>query len=202
MQPVRIAVHSSDPITFRGVTSYLEAHDAVTTVPLVRPLDADLLVLAFDLVSAEIIRTLRDIARESNVRTILLTSKLAETDLLTAVECRVVAVLPRYSTNSDRLIESVHAAMNGHGVLPPDLLGTLLDQVKRLKQQVPISNGLEPREIDVLRLLADGLGTHQIAEKLCYSERTVKNVLHGIMTRLNLRNRAHAVAYAMRAGLV
>ena len=87
-------------------------------------------------------------------------------------------------------------------MLPPDLLGTLLDQVKRLKQQVPISNGLEPREIDVLRLLADGLGTHQIAEKLCYSERTVKNVLHGIMTRLNLRNRAHAVAYAMRAGLV
>jgi DNA-binding NarL/FixJ family response regulator len=54
----------------------------------------------------------------------------------------------------------------------------------------------------VLRLVADGLDTHQIAEKLAYSERTIKNVLYGVMSRLQLRNRAHAVAYALREGYI
>jgi DNA-binding NarL/FixJ family response regulator len=56
--------------------------------------------------------------------------------------------------------------------------------------------------VEVLRLIADGFDTREIASKLSYSERTVKNVLHGITTRLRLRNRAHAVAYALRNGLI
>jgi DNA-binding CsgD family transcriptional regulator len=60
--------------------------------------------------------------------------------------------------------------------------------------------GLTPREIDVLRLMADGLDTAEIASQLCYSERTVKNVIYGVTNRLKLRNRSHAVAYALRAG--
>ena len=70
---------------------------------------------------------------------------------------------------------------------PPedDYQGELLDRYRR-----PI-----PR-------LADGLDTQQIAGKLSYSERTVKNVLHGLMHRLQLRNRAHAVAFALREGYI
>jgi DNA-binding NarL/FixJ family response regulator len=52
----------------------------------------------------------------------------------------------------------------------------------------------------VLKLLADGMDTGEIAATLNYSERTIKNVLHGLMSRLDLRNRSHAVAYALRAG--
>ena len=65
----------------------------------------------------------------------------------------------------------------------------------------PVS-GLAPREIDVLRLVAEGMDTGEIASKLSYSERTVKNVVHGLTTRLQLRNRAHAVAYAFREGYI
>jgi DNA-binding NarL/FixJ family response regulator len=54
----------------------------------------------------------------------------------------------------------------------------------------------------VLRLVAEGHDTSEIADQLCYSERTVKNVLHDITTRLQLRNRTHAVAYAVREGLI
>jgi DNA-binding NarL/FixJ family response regulator len=61
---------------------------------------------------------------------------------------------------------------------------------------------LAPREIDVLRLVADGYDTGEIATKLAYSERTVKNVLHDVTTRLQLRNRSHAVAFALREGLI
>jgi DNA-binding NarL/FixJ family response regulator len=54
----------------------------------------------------------------------------------------------------------------------------------------------------VLRLVADGLDTTEIARRMAYSERTVKNVIHDVTTRLNLRNRSHAVAYAVREGLI
>jgi DNA-binding NarL/FixJ family response regulator len=54
----------------------------------------------------------------------------------------------------------------------------------------------------VLRLVADGLSTREIATKLCYSERTIKAVIQELTTRLYLRNRAHAVAYAVRNGWI
>ncbi len=54
----------------------------------------------------------------------------------------------------------------------------------------------------MVRLVADGLDTREIALRMSYSERTVKNVLHDLTTRLQLRNRTHAVAYAVREGLI
>ena len=54
----------------------------------------------------------------------------------------------------------------------------------------------------MLRLLAEGQDTQEIASTLCYSERTVKGVIHEITTRLQLRNRSHAVAFALRNDLI
>ncbi|HEX3781148.1 MAG TPA: response regulator transcription factor [Pseudonocardiaceae bacterium] len=202
MERVRVGVQASDPITSVGVANCLDSRAEIMLLPSIRPAELDVLVLAADLVNAEIIGMIRKVARESSARTVLLTGDLAETDLLTAVEYRVVAVLPRRTTTPDQLVDAVLAASNGAGVLPPDLLGSLLAQVRRLREEMPMSDGLTPREVDVLRLLAEGLDTAQIAERLCYAERTVKNVLYAVLSRLNLRNRPHAVAYAMRAGLI
>jgi len=63
-------------------------------------------------------------------------------------------------------------------------------------------SGLSERELEVLRLVADGCDTAEIARRLCYSDRTVKNIIHDVVTRLQLRNRSHAVAYALREGLI
>ena len=54
----------------------------------------------------------------------------------------------------------------------------------------------------MLRLIADGHATREVAAELCYSERTVKNVLHDVVTKLGARTRSHAVAHAVRAGLI
>jgi DNA-binding NarL/FixJ family response regulator len=61
---------------------------------------------------------------------------------------------------------------------------------------------LTQRELTVLRLLADGYSTREIARRLSYSERTIKNSIHDMVTRFKLRNRAHAVAFAVRQGLI
>ena len=60
--------------------------------------------------------------------------------------------------------------------------------------------GLYTREVEVLRLLAEGLDTLEIDQRLSYSERTVRNIIHGLLTRMKLRSRAHAAAYALRNG--
>ena len=61
---------------------------------------------------------------------------------------------------------------------------------------------LSPRERRVLSLLADGLPTREVARQLSYSERTVKNVIHDVVTKLNARSRSQAIATAMREGLI
>jgi len=61
---------------------------------------------------------------------------------------------------------------------------------------------LTERERDVLRLMAEGYCTREVATRLAYSERTIKNVLQEVTTRLQLRNRTQAVAYAVRNGWI
>ncbi|MER5850530.1 LuxR C-terminal-related transcriptional regulator, partial [Streptomyces sp. NPDC002012] len=95
----------------------------------------------------------------------------------------------------------------GDGYMPPNLLGALMSEVGTLQENVLLPqgrhfSGLSAREIDVLRLVAEGHDTEVIATKLAYSERTIKNALQGVMTRYQLRNRSRAVAFAMRQGLI
>jgi DNA-binding NarL/FixJ family response regulator len=61
---------------------------------------------------------------------------------------------------------------------------------------------LSPRDVSVLRLLSDGQSTADIAVDLAYSESTIKNIIHDLVHQLGARNRAHAVAMAIRAGVI
>ena len=103
--------------------------------------------------------------------------------------------------------QGIRAVAVGDGTVPADLLGRLLSQVSLIHQQVLAPrglsfSGLSDREVEVLKLLSDGHDTAEVARRLCYSERTVKNVLQDMTRRHNLRNRTHAVAYALRQGLI
>jgi DNA-binding NarL/FixJ family response regulator len=85
-----------------------------------------------------------------------------------------------------RLVACIEAVVDGTAAPPPQLWGRDLTQ----------------REFEVLRLLADGDSTRDIALRLCYSERTVKNIVRDLLTKLNGRTRAHAVALAARRGVI
>jgi DNA-binding NarL/FixJ family response regulator len=61
---------------------------------------------------------------------------------------------------------------------------------------------LTDRETEVLRLVAQGFEVKEIAEKLAHSERTIKRVTHDVLNRFQLRNRAHAIAFALEGGLI
>ena len=61
---------------------------------------------------------------------------------------------------------------------------------------------LTNREVVVLRLLAEGLDTEEVGHRIFLSERSVKNIIHGLTSRFSLRNRTQAVAFALRHGLI
>ena len=202
---IPVFVYSSDPISQAGLASQLRTRSELQVVD-----DVDTAVVAIvlvDEVDDQTVRVTRALQRNQCPRVVLVVTRLDDNALLAAVEAGVCGLLRRHEAQPERLLAAVAAAAGGDGSLPPDLLGRLLGQVGRLQRQVLSPrgitlSGLTERELDVLRLVADGLDTAAIAEKLAYSERTIKNIIHDVTTRLQLRNRAHAVAYAVREGLI
>ncbi|MFS8104222.1 response regulator transcription factor [Lentzea alba] len=207
MDPTPVAVHAHTPILRAGVMALLRGQAAIETVPVERWQDADVLVVAHDHLRISDLRGLREKMPEFAKPIVLVVQDLRESQLLGAVECGVRAVVPMSQATGDRLIHTINAVVGGAGEIPAKLIGPLLDQVHTLHDKVLrpnglTSSGLTPREINVLILLAEGKDTAEVAEALWYSERTVKNIIQGMISRLNLRNRAHAVAYAARVGAI
>jgi DNA-binding NarL/FixJ family response regulator len=138
---------------------------------------------------------------------ILVVATLNDADLIAVIEAGVCALIRRHEVTPDRLTDLIRRAAAGEAELPADLLTRLFRQVSHMQNDVLTPRGLRlaglsPRETAILRLVAEGYDTDEIAARLSYSPRTVKNVLHGVTTRFQLRNRSHAVAYAMKEGLI
>ncbi|MEU5852463.1 helix-turn-helix transcriptional regulator [Saccharopolyspora shandongensis] len=204
---VRVAVWAPDPITLTGLTEMLLGTADVFVVGDAFPADVDVLVFAADRVTPEVLASMSKAAAESAAPAVLVARQLERAVLLRVVECRVVAVLHRGVATGERLADAIRVAAEGGGVLPANLLDELLRQVENLNREVLEPRGLNSagftsREIGVLRLLAEGWDTEEIGKKLCYSERTVKNVIYAMTSRLNLRNRPQLVAYGVRAGMI
>ena len=206
-QRISVYVYANDPILQAGVGSQLRGSPEVAVVDQSELDQADVAIVVTDLVDETVLRILRAIQRGSAPRTVLIAATLDESTVIAAAEAGVSGLLRRSEVTAERLLEVVGKVAAGEAAVPADLLARLLDQVGRLQRQVLSPrglrfSGLSEREIEVLRLLADGLDTGEIARRLSYSERTIKAVLHDVTARFQLRSRAHAVAYAVREGLI
>jgi DNA-binding NarL/FixJ family response regulator len=200
-------VYAGDPISRAGVAAQLRSHAEIAIVAE-DGIDPDTVVIAVtDRLSDEALRSIKSFRQRGSGHVVLVVSEMEEGDLFKAVEAGVTAVVRRADATPEAMIRAIRTVSAGDGSIPPDLLGRFLENVGRLQQRVLGPHGLShagftTRELDVLRLVADGCDTHEIAQRLCYSERTIKSIIHDITCRLDLRNRSHAVAVAMREGLL
>ncbi|MFF9349044.1 response regulator transcription factor [Streptomyces sp. NPDC014734] len=204
---VSVAVYAEDLILQTGMIHQLRPRPEIELVAEAEADRAQVSLVVVDMVDDPTIRLLSRLQRNTATRTGLVVGFFEAAALQTLIERGVVAVLRRGEADPDRLVHLVTAIAKGEGVLPGDLLGKLLDHVSSLQRTVLDPRGLSlstltTREAEMIRLVSEGFGTAEIAQKTSYSERTVKNVLHEMATRLELRNRAHAVGYAMRHGLI
>jgi DNA-binding NarL/FixJ family response regulator len=203
---VTVRIVARDPIISIGLTTILGKHPKITTVQEPDGMPAQVVLFATGSLLPPSMQQLHEMAK-LQLPVVLLANSFREASLLTLIESGVVAFLDRKSTTNDDLMEAVISAAAGEGVMPKATLGKLMSLVQQMQQDVlaPMgvnAAGLSPREVDVLRLVADGADTSEIAKELAYSESTVKHVLYELTTRLKLRNRTHAVAFALRAGVL
>jgi DNA-binding NarL/FixJ family response regulator len=150
------------------------------------------------------LRRLRDI---TSTRLVVCSWRRDEDDMLAAIQAGAVGYLCKESLTPEALAGAVHATASGGGVIAPELLGDLLSGIARASRDVLEPRGLSlarltTREQQVLKLVAEGRSTREVAQELSYGERTVKNILHDVGTKLNARTRSQAVAFAVRERLI
>jgi DNA-binding NarL/FixJ family response regulator len=197
-RPVRVSLRAVDPLIRAGLRSELQDKPGIELLD--DPAEAEVVVAVGE-------PALRDLPVSSSRRLVLIASEPRLAELWAAVERGLAVLVPRHEASTLRLLRAIADARRGRGDIPPEYLGWLLRGLSQLQRDVLAPRqltltGLSCREADVLRHIADGLDTGQIAQTLSYSESTVKSTLQGLLTRLGLRNRTHAIAYAIRLGVI
>lgn len=205
MSRVTVTVHAEDAVSRAGVRTLLRRRPEFELVDEREA--AEVTVMVLDQLDDDGEQQMRALRSAQHTRIVLLVRQIETHRLTTAIDCGMVALLLRAEADVDSLPRAVLAAASGKGSMSGDLLSRLFEQVSRLQRQAETGQAvglsyLTAREQDVLRLVADGLDTTEVAAKLAYSERTVKKCLYELNSRLQLKNRAHAVGYAMRHGLI
>jgi DNA-binding NarL/FixJ family response regulator len=132
-----------------------------------------------------------------------------------AIRAGVRAMLPSAEVTPAHLAAALHSARHGEGWIPHHVLLWLLQYPAGAGTTAPAGSraparpedeqciqALTPRQSTVLRLIADGHSNAMIARTLSCSEHTIKNVIYDLMARLQVTNRAHAVARGIRTGLI
>lgn len=163
---------------------------------------ADIVLLDYELSGAA--EFAEQLSALSQARTLLCTRRAWNDELAHAAET-AFGVLPAGTLTPEVVAVAVRAISAGVGVLGLDLLRGLC---RDRPQLAAARNGghriehLTHREHAVLALVAEGVPSREIAQRLAYSERTVKNVLHDVLTKLDARSRSHAVALAVREGII
>lgn len=202
-EEIRVTVIAADPFLEAGATSTLQHGPGLTVVhPEGRATVAVIMVDAVSEPTLALIRAVRAGAHHPEV--VLVATEIDPADGHHAIAAGARGLLRRRDASAERLFRSVLAAAGGDCTVPPDMLQRLTDE----DGGRPAAGGgwrtpgLSDRERAVLSLVADGHETSEIAKSLAYSTRTVTSVVQDITHRFRLRNRAHAVAYALRMGLL
>jgi len=183
-----------------------EAADGVQAVDLARRLQPDIVLL--DLVMPEMdgIQATPTIIEESpHSRVIILTSFGEEDKVFPAIRAGAQGYLLK-DVAPDDLVQAVRAVYLGQVQLHPDIARKLMSAVAAKEEppeiRAPTSlEALTERELEVLRLIAEGLNNREIAEKLVISDKTVKTHVSSILSKLHLEDRTQAAIYALRHGL-
>jgi len=145
---------------------------------------------------------IKDVA--PTARIIMLTVSDEEVDLYDAVKNGASGYLLKDSS-IDEVAQAIRVVAEGQSLISPSMAIKLLDEFKQMsrtdRQQVP-SPRLTDRELEVLKLVAQGLNNREIAKRLFISENTVKNHVRNILEKLQLHSRMEAVMYAVREKLL
>jgi DNA-binding NarL/FixJ family response regulator len=189
-----------------GVHVVGEASNGEQAVRLARELAPDVIVMDLNMPGmsgVEATRKISDIAPLTRV--VVLTISDQDADVLDAIVSGACGYLLK-DASIDDLLRGIHSAAVGESLISPHIAAKVLQRV-RASNTLPggadaIRSELSDREIEVLKLIANGKDNAQIARELFISPKTVKNHISNILMKLQIENRIQAAVYAVRSGIV
>ena len=216
--PIRLLIVDDHNLFRQGLTRILEdypqlnvvgqAADGGEALAMVDTLQPDVVLMDLNMpVLSGPDATRRLSASHPATPVIILTVSERDADLFDAIKAGARGYLLK-NVGMAELLDAVQRVHAGEAIIAPAMAGHLLNEFRKVAgpgsaETLPVEvDDLSEREVEVLRLVAQGLPNREIADALSLSEHTVKSHLANILAKLHLRSRAHADAYAVQAGLV
>jgi DNA-binding NarL/FixJ family response regulator len=179
-----------------------QAGDGAEAVKLVGSLKPDVVLMDLKMPNLDGIEATRQIAAtHPGVKVLLLTTFEADNHVIQALKAGASGYILKDS-KPDSIVSSLLAVMAGERVMASAVANRVLEMLTGTTTPKEFYDGLTGREIEILKLLANGMANKQIAYKLKISEKTVRNHVSNMYEKLNIYDRSQAVLYAVRKGLV
>ena len=209
---IRVLIADDHAIVRSGISALLaqvsdievvgEASDGQQAVTQAAILHPDVILMDLVMPNMDGIEAIRQIkARQPDSRILVLTSFAADDKVFPAIKAGALGYLLKESRPAD-LIEAIRQVYRGESALHPTIARKVLQELTHPPARPPTPDPLTEREMDVLRLVAQGLGNQEIAAKLSVGDATVRTHVSNILAKLHLANRIQVALYALREGLV
>jgi len=209
-QPVRVMIVDDHQVVREGVRALLESDEGIVvageaggvqeSIELADSVRPDVVVMDVRLVDGSGIEACREIrARRPDTKVIMLTSFADDEALFASIMAGAAGYVLKQVRGGD-LVSSIHAVAEGKSLLDPAVTGPVLDRLRKGKHLFRDEKlaRLSPQEERILTLVADGRTNKEIGEELHLAEKTVKNYVSSILSKLEVARRAEAAAYLAR----
>jgi DNA-binding NarL/FixJ family response regulator len=209
---IRVLVVDDHPVVRKGLIAMLETEDGIQVVgeasngkeAIEKALALKPQVVLMDLVMPEMdgIEATRQIKLKApKVNVLVLTSFSTNDKVLPSLNAGAIGYLLKDSNPTD-LVKAIHQVALGEGSLHPAVTRQVLQQFRGSAEDEKQVEELTDREVEVLRLMAQGYSNQEIARLLVLSPATVHTHVSRILTKLNVASRTQAALYALRKGIV
>jgi len=178
-----------------------EAEDGRQAVALARSLRPDVILLDMVMPNMDGLEAIEEIvAEDPGAHILVLTSFSHDDKVFPAIKAGALGYLLK-NASPQRLLDAIRDVHRGEPTMSPDIASKLMRELQRSSDLPPTEDPLTEREIDVLRLVAQGLTNQEIAETLVIGVGTVRTHVSNILAKLHLANRTQAALFALREGL-
>jgi NarL family two-component system response regulator LiaR len=211
MDAIRVLIADDHPIVREGLRTLIasepgiemvgEAANGAEAISLAQALQPDVILMDLIMPVKDGLAAIGEIKAEAPDISILVLTSFAEEDkVFPAIRAGALGYLLK-DTAPDQLLQAIYDVYRGESSLHPSIALQLIREINQPSDLPPAPDPLSPRELQVLKLLAQGLTNQEIADRLVISEWTVRTHVRNILGKLHLANRTQAALYAVREGI-
>lgn len=210
-EPIRVLITDDHAIVRKGIRALLatekdiqvvgEACNGQEVIELASSLQPDVILMDLVMPKMDGIEATRQVtAQLPQTRVLVLTSFAADDKVFPAIKAGALGYLLKDSS-PEALVAAIRAVQRGEPSLEPAIARKVLQELSHSHVPDPEVDPLTERELEVLRLVAQGMSNREIAEQLVVAEFTVRSHVSSILSKLHLASRTQAALYALKSGL-